>query len=350
MHIELNKFSQFPLHKTFLVKIKAMNIDSSCQVPNLLTLDEWKQLNKDTSYKLYVDLSNKLHRKDLFIEQVLTGLKTKIDAHPCLGGEQGNNSEKQSASSPNGFGLFQEQVRDFKKKNDFTTLQENCVLGSSIIAKLYDDASIPLDVAIHAYRGSTTLEKLKVVDKYESKKLKTLILQDGTNSVSKSSKNGKDLFADYQKLVDKCMEKFTPDSMVLCEIPPFREIPINSDKNEKIAVFNDLLNNTYGNVDNAIVVLKLNDIIRSVSTYNPRITHFNQLYHDNVHLNYKLGIPFLKNILLGYLLKTSNGVIDFSKVTSNASYKMQNKFSNYQQRYFSQPPNNNLSFNRYHPY
>ena len=91
----------------------------------------------------------------------------KIDAHPCLGGEQDNKSEKQSASSPNGFGLFQEQVRDFKKK--FTTLHENCVLGSSIIAKLYDDASIPLDVAIHAYRGSSTLEKQKVVDKYDSK-------------------------------------------------------------------------------------------------------------------------------------------------------------------------------------
>ena len=91
-----------------------MNIDNSCQLPNLLTLDEWKQLNKDASYRLYVDLSNKLHRKELFIQQVLTGLKTKTDAHPCLGGEQNNKSEKQSASSLNGFGLFVEQVRDFK--------------------------------------------------------------------------------------------------------------------------------------------------------------------------------------------------------------------------------------------
>ena len=91
------------------------------------------------------------------------------------------------------------------------------------------------------------------------------------------------------------MERFTPDSMVLCEIPPFKKIPIYSDKNEKISiVFNDLLNSTYDNVDNAIVVLQLIDIIRSVPTYNPRITHFNQLYHDNVHLNYKFGIPFLK--------------------------------------------------------
>ena len=106
-------------------------------------------------------------------------------------------------------------------------------------------------------------------------------------------------------------------------------------KIKKIAVFNDLLYSTYENGDNAIVMSKLNDINRSVPTYNPRITHFNQLYHENVHLNYELEIPFLKTILLGYLLKTSKGVIDFNKVTSNASYKMQNKSSNYQQRYFS---------------
>ena len=147
-----------------------MNIDNSCQIPKLLTLDEWKQLNKDTfSYKLHVDLFNKLHRQELFIEQVLTGLKTKIDAHPCLGGEQDNKSEKQSASSPNGFGLFQEQVRDFKKKNDFSTLQENCVLGSSIIAKLYDDASIPLDVAFHAYRVPRRLKNQKLLTSMNQK-------------------------------------------------------------------------------------------------------------------------------------------------------------------------------------
>ena len=53
------------------------------------------ETTKKTSYKLYVDLCNKIHRKELFIEQVLTGLKTKIDAHPCLEREQDNKSQKQ---------------------------------------------------------------------------------------------------------------------------------------------------------------------------------------------------------------------------------------------------------------
>ena len=85
------------------------------------------------------------------------------------------------------------------------------------------------------------------------------------------------LFTDYQKLFDKCLERLTPDSMVLCEIPPFREITTNSDRNRKSAVFNDVLNSTYGNGDNAIVLLKLNDVIRSVPTFNPRITHTSTL-------------------------------------------------------------------------
>ena len=103
-------------------------------------------------------------------------------------------------------------------------------------------------------------------------------MKDGTKSVSKSSsENEKVFFTGYQELVDDCMEKITPNSMVLCDFPPFMEIPINSDKNEKIAAFNNLLNSTYGNGDNAIVMLKPNDIIRSVTTYNPRCTYFNQL-------------------------------------------------------------------------
>ena len=76
-----------------------------------------------------------------------------------------------------------------------------------------------------------------------------------------------------------------------------------------IAFQDDLLNSTYGNGDNATAVLKLNDIIRSVPTCNPCITHFNQLYHNNVQLKYKLGIPFFKSSLLGYLLKPQLGLL-----------------------------------------
>ena len=55
-----------------------MHLDISCQLANLLTLDEWKQLNKETSCKLYVDLSNKVQREEFVIEKVLTRIQNEI--------------------------------------------------------------------------------------------------------------------------------------------------------------------------------------------------------------------------------------------------------------------------------
>ena len=43
----------------------------------------------------------------------------------------------------------------------------------------------------------------------------------------------------------------------------------------------------------------------------------NGFYHDDIHLNYNLGVPILKNQLVSFLLPTSNGVTTqkFSKPT-----------------------------------
>ena len=68
---------------------------------------------------------------------------------------------------------------------------ENLILGSSIIAKLENDPNIPEDSAVHAYRGSTTKDNINVLKKYNEREIKTLILQDGTNSVLKSDKKSK---------------------------------------------------------------------------------------------------------------------------------------------------------------
>ena len=62
-----------------------------------------------------------------------------------------------------------EQVRDFQKisKKD---VNKNLVIGSSIIGKLEQDTTIPADIGMHAYRGSTTNKKLRVLKDYEAKK------------------------------------------------------------------------------------------------------------------------------------------------------------------------------------
>ena len=87
----------------------------------------------------------------------------------------------------------------------------NIVICSSIIRKLADDPSILQDTAIHAYRGSTTLEKTKVVLNYRPTEMKTVVLQDGTNSLLKTNKSREDLFDDYKKLVATVTEKLDPN-------------------------------------------------------------------------------------------------------------------------------------------
>ena len=62
---------------------------------------------------------------------------------------------------------------------------ENLLLGSSLVKNLVNDNSIPQDICIHAYRGSTTKDKIAVLEKYPEKELKTVVLQDGTNSILK---------------------------------------------------------------------------------------------------------------------------------------------------------------------
>ena len=58
-----------------------------------------------------------------------------------------------------------ESVREYDLF-DLPDICTNLILGSSIIAKPQTDNTIPSDIAIHPYRGSTTKEKIAIVEKY----------------------------------------------------------------------------------------------------------------------------------------------------------------------------------------
>ena len=133
-------------------------------------------------------------------------LQYKKLKHSSTEGEGTTNYESESRKDQ----VLSDKVRDF----DLIPLkqeQSNFVLGSSIIGKLRRDATIPLDTAIHAYSGSTTKEKIKVLDKYDCKKLKTLFLQDGTNTGSKLQKSSDEILDDMFCLNNACINKFQPD-------------------------------------------------------------------------------------------------------------------------------------------
>ena len=110
-------------------------------------------------------------------------------------------------------------------KNDvfirkFETLKiektENFLTGSSIIKHLARDRTFPQDCSIHAYPGSATKEKLQLLQGYDQKNMKAVILQDGTNAILKrKSDHLETLFSDYKDLVSAIKEKFSPETLVL---------------------------------------------------------------------------------------------------------------------------------------
>ena len=93
-------------------------------------------------------------------------------------------------------------------------------------------------------------------------------------------------------------------------------------KNKQFDEFNGLLSSKYNDHASGKFVIRQNELFRYVPRVNNSVAHYNQKYHDNVHLNYRRGIPYLKNILL-QLLKTSNGAVNnMSSNVQSQSYKM----------------------------
>ena len=215
-----------------------MNLDKSCQLPNLLTLDVWKQLSKETSCNFYVDLSNRLHHEEIFIEKVLTRIQNKNWCSSLPWRRITQQLWETISNHPQCFRFVSETSQRFKK-NDFTTLQENCILVSSIIANLYDDASIQLDVSVHAYRGSSTLEKLKIVDNYDSKNLKFGFCRMGRMAFQNIPKMIKICLLTIKNWLTHAWKILLPVQRCCVNFLSLGRY-LTSDKILKIAVFSDL--------------------------------------------------------------------------------------------------------------
>ena len=115
-------------------------ITSDSNGDEMLILNDCLSMKKEVTYKLYVQLFEKLTAKEELICKVITKLaKDQLTAD--------------SAAGEGVTGVF--KATPPKKEVN------NIVFGSSIAAKLAEDKSLPHDFSVHAYRGSTTKEKLK---------------------------------------------------------------------------------------------------------------------------------------------------------------------------------------------
>ena len=291
-----------------------------------LSQEEFNGLQKSALYKIYSDLYDQKedYRKIMeFIEKTSEADKD---------GKLQSTSTKAKEVSKN--------VRNF---SPFPVPEEcvNLILGSSIIARVKTE-TFPNDTIVQAYRGSSTEEKIKVLDQYSQKKLKCVIIQDGTNSILKKIYSTIDEFsAKYEELIALITAKFSPESIVICEIPPILN---NEDANDKIDHYNRFLNEMYGSTT-GFEVLNLNSNIKSLESYQ-------SLYFDTIHLNDELGIPFLRNCLGSYVFKHSSKLprIKPAPDYTGKANSNQKLLSNYQPKNVYRSTNRPYSNDRMHPY
>ena len=131
------------------------------------------------------------------------------------------------------------QIRSFRP-HLLNPETENLIIGSSIISRINQN-DLPRDVAIHAYPGSTTDEKAGILDSNENKQLRTITLQDGTNSLLKQrSVNVKNHFEKHKTVSWEIIVYIKAREKIHLRNPPVK----NDDTvNERIRTFNNLLNN-----------------------------------------------------------------------------------------------------------
>ena len=87
------------------------------------------------------------------------------------------------------------------------------------------------------------------------------------------------------------------------EVLPLKDEGKNKNSNQRIDQFNSKLKELADNSEyNNIKVIPANELVKRSGSYN-------QLFYDDIHLNFNKGVPFLKNIILSHLLQTSNGMV-----------------------------------------
>ena len=201
-----------------------------------------------------------------------------------------------------------------------------------MVKNLVNDNSIPQDICIHAHRESTTKEKIAVLEKYPEKELKTVVLQDGTNSILKQKNcDVNDLFNEYIELVEVVSHKFKRKSLVPMEIALIKSSNHNFVANERIFAFNKKLE-IYANSAN-----NMNLKLLPIHQMMVRLPHYNYLFYDDLHFTYQQGVPFLKNALLGHFLLTSNNIIANAQYNRSFNHSFRrNKFHSFQRKPFNQ--------------
>ena len=202
---------------------------------------------------------------------------------------------------------FVREPRNFepKKMEDTTT---NLIIGSSIIKRIYLN-DMPQDIHIHSYPGSTTEEKRLLINKYDDTTLKTLTIQDGTNTILRNmSAPIEDLFEQYKLLVNEAHDKFKPEHLYLLEVIPTNYKSGNENYLTKIMEFNTMLHNWLPTLKEYITESSSATVITTYKEILDAKLVQPNYYHDDLHLSSNVGCIHLKHIILRHIIPHSTGL------------------------------------------
>ena len=121
------------------------------------------------------------------------------------------------------------------------------------------------------------------------------------------------------------------------EVPPLKQKAPNTANNERINNFKILINN----MDWEQVATNVSVKVCPLASTLCDLENSNAFYYDDIHFDHHLGVPFLKNQLLSYILPTSKGVIMQRLRIAN------NTFQNWNGYKYPQRNNTPYRFNKY---
>ena len=149
------------------------------------------------------NLSEKVDQRNVKLNNLLKNGSMRLETHEKnMNGILGNQETNKVTISNNVKEIEDNhkqpiQIRSFRP-HLLNPEIENLIIGSSIISRKNQN-DLFRDVAIHAYPGSTTDEKAGILDSYENKQLRTITLQDGTNSLLKQRRIKLEIHFEKQK-------------------------------------------------------------------------------------------------------------------------------------------------------
>ena len=264
----------------------------------MLSIDEFNSHTVPQRYKLYKDSHEELvqykertitlmEANNDLLKKVLALVESKVSLSDTSESKPTVDGSKETYRSPP------------MKINDSAT---NLILGSSIVSRL-PVKDLPQDVELHAYGGSSTLQKIDLINKYEHKEgMKTFTLQDGTNALLRNpTKPVSELYSDYETLVSQIYEKFTPEKILLVEVPPVFASSENDEKNHRINEFNAMMKDTATQNSDKYELINIHETLL-------KLPNAKTAFFDELHLNFQIGLPTLRNCIMKNLSQYSDNI------------------------------------------